>query len=126
MTKLMDEIALTAEGMSRTGTHDEIGHLVGPTVTAGHVDEPVSQCARDGQPTMTGTTSRGVSVITQYGVQTATSSTVLIVTTDRAAAQDALGWISDGQIVARTLAISAWHPSIDVGDADTTHFGRTG
>ena len=46
--------------------------------------------------------------VTQYGVQTPYSSTVLTVTTDRAVAEHALEWIQDGRIVTRTVAVSGW------------------
>jgi hypothetical protein len=65
--------------------------------------------------------------LTQYGVQTPTSSTVLVVSADRAVAEAALGWIQGGRIVARTLTIGAWQPSIDARDEDAaTRFDRTG
>jgi hypothetical protein len=36
--------------------------------------------------------------ITQYGVQTPNSSTILIVTADRTEAEHALDWITDGRV----------------------------
>lgn len=50
--------------------------------------------------------------VTQYGVQTPYSSTVLTVTTNRSVAESALEWILDGRIVARTVTTTTWqHPA---------------
>ena len=54
--------------------------------------------------------------ITQYGVKTPTSSTLLIVTTDRADAERALGWITDGLVVHRTITYGDWQPGLDDDD----------
>ncbi|GAC1397568.1 MAG: hypothetical protein NVSMB60_07760 [Mycobacterium sp.] len=54
------------------------------------------------------------SSITQYGVQTPTSSTILIVTTGRAEAEHALNWITDGRVVHRTIPYRGWQS----GDGD--------
>lgn len=56
------------------------------------------------------------SSITQYGVQTPSSSTVLIVTDDRAEAESALEWIADGRVVHRTITSGGWQPGNDAGD----------
>jgi hypothetical protein len=53
--------------------------------------------------------------ITQYGVQTPNSSTILIVTTDRAEAEHALDWITDGRVVHRTITYGGWQPGNDEG-----------
>ena len=50
---------------------------------------------------------RGMSV-TQYGIQTPNSNTVLVVTTDREEAQHALTWIQHGRIVHRTITYGGW------------------
>lgn len=46
--------------------------------------------------------------VRQYGVQTPNSNVVLMVTTDRAAAERALEWIDDGRIVERTIDYGEW------------------
>lgn len=58
----------------------------------------------------------GVSV-TQYGVQTPKSSTVLTVTTDRAEAEHALEWIEDGRVVHRTITYGGWVAGHEEGGA---------
>jgi YD repeat-containing protein len=64
-------------------------------------------------------TNNGTSV-TQYGVQTPNSSTVLVVTTDRAEAEHALDWITDGRVVQRTITYGGWQPGADEGDLALT------
>lgn len=54
--------------------------------------------------------------VAQYGVQTPNSSTILIVTDDRAEAEHALEWIADGRVVHRTITYGDWRPEADNGD----------
>jgi hypothetical protein len=57
--------------------------------------------------------------ITQYGVQTP-KSTILIVTADRAEAEHAQDWITDGRVVQRTIPYGGWQPGNDEGDLALT------
>jgi hypothetical protein len=59
-------------------------------------------------PTIPGSSAGGS--VTQYGVQTPHSSTVLIVTDDRVEAERALDWITDGCVVQRTITYGDWLP----------------
>jgi hypothetical protein len=54
--------------------------------------------------------------VTQYGVQTLNSSTVLIVTADRGEAEHALQWITDGRVVHRRITYGGWQPENKTGD----------
>jgi hypothetical protein len=46
----------------------------------------------------------------QYGIQTSTSKTILMVTEDPAEADRMLDLIGDGRLVARTVSYSHWRP----------------
>lgn len=61
-------------------------------------------------------------LITQYGVQTpnSSSSSILMVTTDRAEAEHWLDSIIDGSIVQRTISYSSWQREDDDGDLALT------
>lgn len=56
---------------------------------------------------ITDNTDAGGSV-TQYGVLTPNSSTILVVTSNRAEAERALEWITDGRVVQRTITYGDW------------------
>jgi hypothetical protein len=64
---------------------------------------------------MSTSTNEGGSV-TEYGVQTPTSSTVLVVTADRGEAERALEWITDGRVVHRMVTYGGWQAKDDNGD----------
>lgn len=59
-------------------------------------------------------------LITQYGVQTPNSSSILMVTTDRAEAEHWLDSIVDGSMVQRTIFYSSWQLEEDEGDLALT------
>lgn len=58
-------------------------------------------------PRIVGRPDQGGSV-TQYGVQTPNSSTVLIVADDHAEAEQVLDSITDGRVVHRTITYGGW------------------
>jgi hypothetical protein len=53
------------------------------------------------------TRNMGKSVI-EYGIQTATSKSILVITSDLADAQRTLDMIGDGRLVCRTVTYSRW------------------
>lgn len=59
-------------------------------------------------------------LITQYGVRTPNSSSILMVTTDRAEAEHWLDSIVDGSMVQRTIFYSSWQLEEDEGDLALT------
>jgi hypothetical protein len=51
----------------------------------------------------------------QYGLQMASSKTILMVTEDLAEAERMLDLIGDGRVIARTVSYSRWYPvEVDV------------
>jgi hypothetical protein len=51
----------------------------------------------------------------QYGLQMASSNTILMVTEDLAEAERMLDLIGDGRVIARTVSYSRWYPvEVDV------------
>ncbi len=58
--------------------------------------------------------------VTQYGVQTPSRSTVLVVSTDRGDAEHALQWIQNGRVVHRTITYGGWLDDAEREDGGTT------
>ncbi len=58
--------------------------------------------------------------VTQYGVQTPSRSTVLVVSTDRGDAEHALQWIQNGRVVHRTITYGGWLVDDEREDGGTT------
>jgi hypothetical protein len=62
--------------------------------------------------------------VTQYGIQTPNSHTVLMVTNDLQEAQRALDWIQNGRIVHRTITYGSWQSEHD--EHGTTDLAQAG
>ena len=63
---------------------------------------------------MTGSPDNDVCV-TEYGVQTPSRSTILVVSTDRGEAERALQWIQNGRVVHRRITYGGWLLDDEVG-----------